>query len=244
MNIARFDCGLKALVGGYDKYDMSILRDAGGIPRNTGRRRSFARLRDAGLAVALLSSHMVACTKEREQPQLPTNTAAPSNSLRAPAYDPSAKAGKVALKSRKWGVNTGPGTMGRPLTNGNKTIAEAQAKSLNEDVNGLKRAELQKALDEKMGGLAKCFDNTDVTSVGIYFEADPAGEARGIHVRGAPEGAENCAKSIIGSLRFPQFEGNPVPIDFPISISRRVQTIQKTGSDSPSGVPTSQFVNP
>ena len=224
---------------------MSNLRDAGGIPRNTDRRRSFSRLRVVGLAgVGLLCTYTVACTKEREQPQLPTNAAAPSNSLRAPAYDPSAKPGKVALKSRKWGVNTGPGTMGRPLTNGNKTIAEAQAKTLNNDVNGLKRAELQKALDEKMGGLAKCFDNTDVTSVGIYFEADPAGEARGIHVRGAPEGAENCAKGIIGSLRFPQFEGNPVPIDFPISISRRVETVQKTGAENPGGLPPGQFVNP
>jgi hypothetical protein len=179
--------------------------------------------------VSLFFLSVAACTKTRSQPE-PTYSAPPGvNSLRAPVYDPAAKQGKVSLPSRRWGSNSmQPGSMKTPLTNGDNRIAAAQSKTLNDDVNGLKRSELQKALDEKMGGLAKCFDKTDVTSVGIYFEADPSGEARGIRVRGAPGESEGCARSIIGSLKFPEFQGNPVPIDFPVSISRRVEVEHHT----------------
>jgi hypothetical protein len=209
---------------------MSKTRNAAGIVRDA---EALVRtLRSDMMACACLSLVLgtsAACTKTREQPQLAQTAAPVSNSLRAPTYDPSAKQGKVKLPSRQWGSKTNvPGSMGRPLTNANKEILEAQGKSLNEDANGLKRGELQKALDEKMGGLSKCFDNTDVTSVGIYFEADPSGEARGIRVRGAPAEAESCARGVIGSLHFPEFQGNPVPIDFPVSISRRTQTIKTT----------------
>ena len=200
-----------------------IVRDADALVRT---------LRSDKMACACLSLVLITfsgCTKTREQPDLATNAAPVSNSLRAPVYDPAAKQEKVRLSSRQWGTKpNGPGSMARPLTNANKGILEAQGMSLNEDANGLKRGELQKALDEKMGGLSKCFDNSDVTSVGIYFEADPSGEARGIHVRGAPSDAESCARGVIGSLRFPEFQGNPVPIDFPISISRRTETIKTT----------------
>jgi len=209
---------------------MSKTRDAVGIVRHADA--LVRTLRSDMMACACLSlviGTLSACTKTREQPELAHNAAPVSNSLRAPTYDPAAKQGKVRLPSRQWGSKSnGPGSMGKPLTNANKAILEAQGKSLNEDANGLKRPELQKALDEKMGGLSKCFDNSDVTSVGIYFEADPSGEARGIRVRGAPADAESCARGVIGSLRFPEFQGNPVPIDFPVSISRRTEIIHTT----------------
>lgn len=220
LNIARFCLGLKALNGGYDKYAMSNTHDAACIPSDAaGWGRKQARIA-ACMCVSLVFGQAVACSKTREQPELSVKPAPVSNSLRAPTFDPKAKKGKVNLPSRQWGTQSAN-------TGGSKIKLAEQTKSLNEDANGLKRDQLQKALDEKLGGLAKCFDNTDVTSAGIFFEADPSGEARAISVRGAPAEAEACAKGIIGSLRFPEFHGNPVPIDFPISISRRVETAPK-----------------
>lgn len=175
---------------------------------------------------------------------LPTAAAPVSNSLKAPVYAAPGKNEKVALTERKWGTR-GMGTASSPLATANKAAAAAQAKSLNDHPEGLRREELQKVLDEQMGNLAKCFDNVEVTSVGIYFEADPSGTARGVRVSGAPGGSEGCAKAIITALKFPEFRGSPVPIDLPIRISRTVKTVQGGAGDqgtAPSNA--NAFVNP
>lgn len=156
-----------------------------------------------------------------------------SNSLRAPTpVEPGSPPQKVGLRERQWGTKK-PDLDPTVLTTVRKDVLAAAAKSLNEDPEGLKRSDLQAALDAQMGALAKCFDHSDVTSVGIYFEADPSGQARGVRVRGAPAETETCATSVIENLRFPAFKGNPVPIDFPISIRRRVEAVTAPGAKGP-----------
>ena len=187
--------------------------------------------------VAVLSS---GCTRERQQPVLPSQSAPVSNSLRAPAaVGPKAKQGRVAMPERRWGVSDGK----RPLTTISQ-VSAAQARSLNDHPEGLQRSQLQSALDAKMGELARCFDNAEVTSVGVYFEADPSGEARGIQVRGAPPDAQACVSSLISALKIPAFKGNPVPVDFPLSIRQRVETITRTGVPTAGDVPPPASVKP
>ena len=209
---------------------------------NFGRRRTLASGRAWFVASLWLT---VGCNKELEQPVLPTNGGPVSNSLKAPVYQAPGKNDKVTLSERKWGTRRGSGTPSSPLTTANKAMAAAQAKSLNDHPDGLRREELQKVLDEQMGDLAKCFDNVEVTSVGIYFEADPSGTARGVRVSGAPGASEACAKNIVTALKFPEFQGNPVPIDFPIRISRTVKTVQGGApGDQAQAPPANAFVNP
>lgn len=186
----------------------------------------------------------VGCNKELKQPVLTAAATPVSNSLKAPVYEAPGKNDKVALTERKWGTRS-MGTTSSPLTTANKAVAAAQAKSLNDHPQGLRREELQKVLDEQMGNLAKCFDNAEVTSVGIYFEADPSGTARGVRVNGAPGDSEACAKNIISALKFPEFQGSAVPIDFPIRISRTVKPVAGGAGDQakpPSNA--NAFVNP
>lgn len=188
---------------------------------------------------------MCGCTKELQQPVLTVQAAPVSNSLRAPApADPKAKQGRVALPEKNWGTRRGENGVERPLTTANKAVLAAQAKSLNDHPEGLQRKDLQAALDGQMANLAGCFDNAEVTSVGVYFEADPSGQARGVQVRGAPEGAEACVRTIITSLRFPPFKGNSVPVDFPLAVRQRMQNIARPAETTAQGEAPTPFVNP
>lgn len=182
-----------------------------------------------------------ACTKELAQPVLQTETAPVSNSLRAPApVDPKAKQGRVGMPERRWGTREDGS---KYALNSTKAVLAAQAKSLNDHPEGLQRAQLQGALDAQMGNLARCFDNVSVTQVGVYFEADPSGEARGIQVRGAPPAAQDCVTNLIRGLKIPKFEGHAIPVDFPLSISQRVETVTTRPQPGSEGPPKA-FVNP
>ncbi len=199
----------------------------------------FCRLHTPVLFFALAGAF--GCTKELAQPVLQTETAPVGNSLRAPApIDPKAKQGRVGMPERRWGTREDGS---KYALNTTKAVLEAQAKSLNNHPEGLQRAQLQGALDAQMGNLARCFDNVSVTQVGVYFEADPSGEARGIQVRGAPPAAQDCVTNLIRGLKIPQFEGHSVPVDFPLSISQRVETVTTTAQPSNEARPKT-FVNP
>lgn len=203
----------------------------------TAARGRFSSTPHVGLCLSLFGLlELAGCTKERQQPVLTIQAPAVSNSLRAPVpRDPKLKQGRVELPEKSWGARRREDGVGQPLTSADKNVLAAQARSLNDHPEGLQRKDLQAALDAQMGNLARCFDNVDVTNVGVFFEADPTGEARGIRVRGAPPAAETCVSGLIGALKFPPFKGNPVPVDFPLSVRQRVVTANKNEAPQPDG---------
>jgi len=96
--------------------------------------------------------------------------------------------------------------------------------SLNGDPGGLNREQLQIALQAVMPQLTGCFANVTNGNVVVSFDADPGGTVRGVRVRGAAD-AETCVRDAVETIRFPRFSGNPVAIDYPISISRTTQVV-------------------
>ena len=114
----------------------------------------------------------------------------------------------------------------------------APIETLNGDPNGLKREDLQAALDGAMDRFAGCVDAAGTTQVALSFDAAADGKAENIKVSGGPAGADKCVSSIVSSLRLPKFSGKPVPVHFPITVRRTVtQPAPRQAAGGPSGPP-------
>jgi hypothetical protein len=95
--------------------------------------------------------------------------------------------------------------------------------TLNGDPKGLKREEINNALQQALPVLAGCFPGSGgPASIALSFDAEPGGRASNIKVAGATPEAERCVSASVGSLRLPTFEGKAVPVQFPISLFKPV----------------------
>jgi hypothetical protein len=93
--------------------------------------------------------------------------------------------------------------------------------TLNGDPKGLKREDINGALQAALPALAGCFQGSNAPpSIGLAFDAEPDGRASNIHVTGATPDGERCVSATLGSVKLPVFEGRSVPVQFPISVYR------------------------
>lgn len=116
--------------------------------------------------------------------------------------------------------------------------AAPAVETLNGDPNGLKREDLQAALDGAMDRFAGCVNGAGTTQVALSFDAGPAGKAENIKVSGGGASAETCVSAIVTSLSLPKFSGRPVPVHFPITVKRTVtQPEPRQAAGGPSGPP-------
>jgi hypothetical protein len=90
---------------------------------------------------------------------------------------------------------------------------------LNGDPKGLKREDINNALQQALPALAGCFQGSGgPPSIGLTFDAEPAGRASNIKVSGASPAAERCVSASLARVKLPVFEGKSVPVNFPISV--------------------------
>jgi hypothetical protein len=195
------------------------------------------RLRRAVLAACLILSPAVlgACTKVVEPPVLEP---AP------PAPEP-VKKRNVAPPPRAWpsrpAAQVAPPPAPKP--------AEPAIETLNGDPQGLKREDLQNALDGAMDRFSACVDSAGTTRVALSFDADPSGGAQNVKVSGGGASAESCVAAVVTRLSLPKFSGKSVPVHFPITVQRTVTQRapsapdERRASGGPSGPPT-LFVKP
>jgi hypothetical protein len=167
-------------------------------------------LRRAGLAACLMLSPAVlgACTKVVEPPVLepappPPEPVKKRNVAPAPRAWPSRPAAPVA-----------PPPAPKP--------PEPAIETLNGDREGLKREDLQNALDGAMDRFSACVDSTGTTRVALSFDADPSGGAQNVKVSGGGPTAEKCVAAVVTRLSLPKFSGKAVPVHFPITVQRTV----------------------
>jgi hypothetical protein len=92
--------------------------------------------------------------------------------------------------------------------------------TLNGDPKGLKREDINGALQQALPTLAACFQGAGPPSIGLSFDAEPEGRASNIKVNGASPEAERCVSASLGRVKLPVFEGKSVPVSFPISVYR------------------------
>jgi hypothetical protein len=92
--------------------------------------------------------------------------------------------------------------------------------TLNGDPKGLKREDINNALQQALPTLAACFQGAGPPSIGLSFDAEPDGKATNIKVSGASPEGERCVSATLGRTKLPVFEGKSVPVSFPISIYR------------------------
>jgi hypothetical protein len=176
----------------------------------------------ACLALGLLSVLTLAagaCTKVQEQPVLQTP---PPEAKPAPPPLPP-RAAKPA--KQRWGFDP-------PAPPPRRQPAEpaVAVDTLNGDPNGLKRDDLQKALDAAMPRFTSCFGSaTGSVNVSLTFDATAEGKPDNIKVAGGG-GADGCVTGVVKGLRLPTFSGKPVPVSFPLSIQR---TVTQTAPKSP-----------
>jgi len=92
--------------------------------------------------------------------------------------------------------------------------------TLNGDPKGLKREDINNALQAALPTLASCFQQGagGPPSIGLTFDAEPDGRASNIKVTGAPPAAERCVSATLGRTKLPAFEGKSVPVSFPITV--------------------------
>ncbi len=104
--------------------------------------------------------------------------------------------------------------------------------TLNGDPNGLRRADLDKALQATLASLGACLQQgaTGPSSVGLTFDADPTGQPVNIKVTGAGPQAEPCLTGALGAMRVPPFQGKAVTVQFPLNVSRPVPAPAAPGS--------------
>lgn len=197
-----------------------------------------------GVWTMVAVSLTLACTKVREQPVADPEpeTAAVAPAPRAVAKSrPTLSGGPVTFASDEPAPSPSVGKLA-PATS--PAEAAAAPGTLNGDPKGLRRAELQRALDGALPGLASCFrGESPPGSVGLSFEADPSGKIRNVRVGGGGAEAERCVTSTLAGVRLPAFEGKPVPVDFPLAIQRGAV---ETSSEAPAQPPAAPklFVNP
>jgi hypothetical protein len=92
--------------------------------------------------------------------------------------------------------------------------------TLNGDPKGLKREDINGALQQALPTLAACFQGAGPPSIGLSFDAEPDGRASHIKVTGASPEGERCVSATLGRTKLPVFEGKSVPVSFPISVFR------------------------
>jgi hypothetical protein len=196
------------------------------------------RLRRAGLAACLILSAAVlgACTKVVEPPVL--EPAPP------PAPEP-VKKRNVAPPPRAWPSRPAAAVAPPPAPK----APEPAIDTLNGDPAGLKREDLQNALDGAMDRFSACVDSPGTTRVALSFDADPSGGAQNVKVSGGGASAEKCVASVVAKLSLPKFSGKAVPVHFPITVQRTVTQPAPSAPDErrASGGPSSpplMFVKP
>jgi hypothetical protein len=192
-------------------------------------------------AFFLLVWGAAACTKVQEQPVLPPPEAPP------PVVKPVVR--KPARSANSWGSSF---ASERPAAPAPRAVVAVDARpatveTLNGDPNGLKREDLQKAVDAVMPTLAACFDNAEgAGSVAVSFDADPGGKPINLKVSGGGPGPEGCVRGVLGGLRLPTFTGAPVPVHLPLAIRApvRAKTAAAPATAAPPGAPPPLFVTP
>jgi hypothetical protein len=112
-----------------------------------------------------------------------------------------------------------------PSTPGAVAIAAARdagPATLNGDPGGLKREDLNRAIDAVMPGFAGCFQGGPAPGgpVGLAFDADPSGRAQNVRVSGAGAEAQKCITGALAGLRLPAFAGPSVPVEIPLAVHR------------------------
>jgi hypothetical protein len=91
--------------------------------------------------------------------------------------------------------------------------------TLNGDPKGLKREDINNALQQALPTLAGCFQGSGgPPSIGLTFDAEPDGRASNIKVSGATPVAERCVSASLARVKLPVFEGKSVPVSFPITV--------------------------
>lgn len=168
--------------------------------------------RFAGLLGALALG-AVACTKVIEAPPPP-----PAEEPAAPAPAP-VKPRPQPTPRRPWPPPP-PTAAAQPPDAARVTTVE----TLNGDPNGLKREDLNNALQGSLPSLAGCFQSEGAggpPSVGLSFDADGTGKAQNIKVTGASREAERCVTRTLTAAKLPTFEGKSVPVQFPLSVYRQ-----------------------
>lgn len=180
----------------------------------------------AALAGVFVLSVTPGCKNVLEQPRAVQSAAMPSRSAATPAQrDRTRKPAVNKLPNKNWGLNNGSRVekqfLGQTATGRKILVTTGAPETLNGDPEGLKRDELQAALQGVLGRLAQCFVKSEVTSAVVSFEADPTGVPRGIRVKGAEGPTASCISGIVSAISFPRFSGNPVPIDYPISVLKQ-----------------------
>lgn len=191
--------------------------------------RYSATMRGSVLIVLIGS---LSCTKVREQPTAPQPVA--SQSSAAEAQKPAPR-----LDQRRpptsWGSNPS-------IASGSQADAANQVRveeTLNGNPAGLKQQDLNRSLEGTLPSLATCFENGSVAggSVGLSFEADPSGRARNVKVTGAPSAAEKCVNNKMQAVKLPEFEGNPVTVQFPLTVFRKQSPAPGSGEGAHAGAP-------
>jgi hypothetical protein len=92
--------------------------------------------------------------------------------------------------------------------------------TLNGDPKGLKREEINGALQQVLPTLAGCLPADGPPSFALSFDAEPDGHASNIQVNGASPAAATCISATLARVKLPVFEGKSVPVQFPISVYR------------------------
>jgi len=147
---------------------------------------------------------VVACTRVRPQPEPP-----PAQPI---AARPPSRPAPVRPVARPAATTT----VSRP-----NAAPVANPDSLNGDPKGLKREDLNNALQAALRDLAACFSGSGAPpAIGLAFDAEPDGRARNIKVTGATPEGERCVSATLARVKLPVFEGKPVPVNFPISMYR------------------------
>ncbi len=82
---------------------------------------------------------------------------------------------------------------------------------------------MNRALQAAMPALAGCFQSggSNAGTVNVRFDAEPSGRARGVRVSGADARADSCIRSTLLTLALPTFEGAPVEVDLPLTLTAR-----------------------
>jgi hypothetical protein len=93
--------------------------------------------------------------------------------------------------------------------------------TLNGDPKGLKREDINNALQQALPTFAACFQGPgSPSSIGLSFDAEPDGRANNVKVTGASAEGERCVTATLGRTKLPVFEGKSVTVSFPISVYR------------------------
>lgn len=176
-----------------------------------GGPRYHDRVRNGSARLALASAALVmtagGCTKVVEQAPLPPQVESTQDPLRTPTPAPR-PAPRPSSGWRNESVESPPPPAPAPRPE----QAPAEDK-------GLKREDLDKALQAVMPSLAPCFQGGgSAPTVSVKFEADPSGQAKNVSVTGASSDAQRCVTSAISGLRLPVFEGKAVGVDFPLTV--------------------------